>query len=339
MGPGYASSQPADDPATPTGARDTPSGVFRRQSETIGLRLTGALPCCVCRYDLRGLSVRSVCPECGTAVRATILYTVDPQAEAFQPLPLPRFTAIGLVLWPLGALLAGLLSLAPRVVDYFDKATQGYARGVSRETWLAPAIVTVCAVSFVGALGLVRPARGMTFLQTLLASLAALAYLPLMWAVWVIHARLDRVAAPPYVIAPPEFERCVMRLVLGACLVVILLGLRPNARRLVARSLTLRTGRVDRQTLLGMAIAVVIAAVGDGLRLVAINAGPGAATMLADAGAVCIVIGSLLLILGFASAIVDGVRIARAVLTPSPGLRDVLGALPSTQASPPTVTR
>lgn len=307
---------------------ETPTGAFRRQSEGIGLQLSGRLPCCVCKYDLQGLSVRGVCPECGTAVRATILYAVDPEADAFQPLPAPTLTALGLVLWPAGAIAASLLMWAPRLADFAEKSAMGWTRGLAREPWLAPAIIGCVAVSMLGAATLIAPVRALSAAHRLSAALGVLAYGPLLWALWQIHGRIDPHLAAPYVVAKPDLERTMWRLAAGTCIVVILLSLRPNARRLVARSLTLRTGRVDRQTLLGMAVAAGIAAFGDGLRVLALRAGPGPGSILEDGGTVMILAGSLLLTAGFISALFDGVRIGRAIRTPSPGIRQVLGLGP-----------
>lgn len=204
-------------------AKDDTTGIIRRQSESIGLRLSGALPCLVCKYDLQGLSVRGVCPECGAAVRATILYAVDPHADAFQPLPNPRLNALGLLLWPGGALAAALLSWLPRIADFVEKIRSGFTTGLSRQTWLAPAILACALVSMAGAILLVRVVRDSK--QRLLPVLAALAYAPLCWALWQMHAGLDRVAGPPYVVAGPMAERIAYRLTIGACIAVIILGL------------------------------------------------------------------------------------------------------------------
>src|SRR5690606_19927036 len=64
--------------------------------QAISLSLSGAMPCISCGYNLQGLSVVGVCPECGAAVRATILATIDPQAEELTPLLTPRLTSLGL---------------------------------------------------------------------------------------------------------------------------------------------------------------------------------------------------------------------------------------------------
>ncbi len=58
-------------------------------------------------------------------------------------------------------------------------------------------------------------------------------------------------------------ERLGWRIAMAVLIAAIALGLRPNARVLVARSLVLRSGRVDRQTLLALAAAALLAAAGD----------------------------------------------------------------------------
>ena len=87
----------------------------------LALELTGGMPCVRCRYDLRGLTVRGMCPECGTAIRATILARVDPLAKELQAVHTPRLTAGLLVLWASGALGAAVCSWVPRVVEALNR--------------------------------------------------------------------------------------------------------------------------------------------------------------------------------------------------------------------------
>lgn len=42
--------------------------------------LAGPLPCVVCRYDLRGISIRGLCPECGTATDQAIIRQTLPRS-------------------------------------------------------------------------------------------------------------------------------------------------------------------------------------------------------------------------------------------------------------------
>ena len=70
--------------------------------------------CARCGYNLRGISIRSVCPECGAAVRATILAVVDPHASELQPIRHPWPVAAGLVLWAASALVLASIDRARR---------------------------------------------------------------------------------------------------------------------------------------------------------------------------------------------------------------------------------
>lgn len=277
-----------------------------------------------CGYDLQGLSIRGVCPECGLAVRGTILATVDPNAEALQPLPMPKVTALGLLAWSYGGLAAALLAWLPRAVDIAERVGRGVVGHVDTPRWIAHALLVAILVSGLGAITLIRPTKHTTWKGTLGALLGVAAYAPLCWAVWRIQREIDPGSPPPYLVGGPVPERLAMRSVMNVSLLVLLLGLRTNARLLVERCLALRTGRVDRQTILAMALVVVISAGGDGLWGWSVFAPPGMQDLLQDAGSVLVAVGSLLLTIGIASATQDSRRIARAVLSPAPGLRQVL---------------
>ncbi len=84
---------PSSGPHPPAPDRGS-SGVARLSRE-----LAGDLPCIQCGYNLRGLTVKGMCPECGTSVRATLLAVVDPMAGEFRPISFPRLTAYGMLVW------------------------------------------------------------------------------------------------------------------------------------------------------------------------------------------------------------------------------------------------
>ena len=130
--------------------------------------LTGALPCVTCRYDLKGLSIRSLCPECGTAVRATILYQVDPMADAFQPIRHPRVLAWGLVLWSASALVSALAVWGLRSADLI--ATQTFSS--PHVPWLASLALWGVLLSWVGSLTMIRPLPSMNRWHSIGALLA-----------------------------------------------------------------------------------------------------------------------------------------------------------------------
>jgi hypothetical protein len=297
-------SEPADEQALPEqGQGPTPD---------LAMLLTGDLPCIGCGYDIRGLSVLAQCPECGLAVRATILHRVDPHSHVLQPMPAPRLTAAGLLLWSGGGALAGLLLWAPRVVDLVEEVTTG-------RVWFDVRLATSLAlgslaVSGLGLLGMMRPTADTPRRRVLAGLLALACYLPLLISVAQI-ARLD-LGHTPYIADDPSSERLGWRLAAGASVAAMLLLIRPSARELVNRSLVLRTKRVDRQTIYATVGAVAVTMAGDLLRLGA-AAGAGPMDWLNWTGSMVVLVGSVLVTLGLAGALVDSWRIARAILAPS----------------------
>ncbi|GAB4551222.1 MAG: hypothetical protein Tsb0013_13230 [Phycisphaerales bacterium] len=269
--------------------------------------LTGVLPCVTCGYELRGLSVRDVCPECGTAVRATILSVVDPLADELAPLRAPSLTGVLIVAWALASALGVWLILAMRLLDGLR------AMGVrAPEFWWGwNATFVLLIVSGVSSLGFLTPTTRTRPRGVLAASLATLAYMPFFYALVRIRAiDVDQGVLRAFFTLDPDPARIAWRLVCGVCLLVIFLGVRPNARELVRRSLAMRTGRVDRQTLLAMAAAVGVMMTGDALRLVGTTTGVQEAVIV---GGIAVLIATVFLAFGLSAAVVDGWRIRRSL--------------------------
>ncbi len=300
---------------------DGAGSVDRLRARPLDRALVGSLPCIVCGYDLRGVSIRGMCPECGTAVRATILYRVDPEAEELQPMCCPRLTGLGIVLWAMGGLAAIGGSWAILINDIIR-----HGMGWSWSTGLGPEFVVACAgLSMLGLLGMVRPTRRTSWVGVVSALGAAVAYIPAAICFWRVH-RIDQTWVTPYSFgAEVTVERELWRILLCVSLAVILLGVRTNARELVRRSLAMRTGRVDRQTIYAMVAAVGISCGGDLMRLASTSMTGALADGVASVGTLIVALGSLFLTLGMAAAVVDSWRIRAAILSPAPTLRDVLG--------------
>jgi len=289
----------------------------------LGMTLSGRLPCVCCGYDLQGLSVRGNCPECGAAVRAAILFLVDPDADALRPLRRPRVAATALPLWAGAGFLAALAAWVPRM-DSAARHLSGGRVSIPAE-WAPWAVLLGAAISAVAATGLIHLVRGVHRRWRVAAAIGALAYLPLLALLWALYFRIDPNAPAPYTGGADHPERIGVRFGINALLMVILLGMRPNARLLVSRCLALRTGRVDRQTILATIASIGVIMLGDALRLLASQTG-GAGDSLTDlAGSVLVFAGSGLLTFALAGATIDTLRIRRSILIPSPSIRQVLG--------------
>lgn len=287
----------------------------------IASELTGALPCVRCRYDLRGLSILGECPECGTPVQATILAVVDPQAEELQPLGVPRLVAIGVTLWAGGAAAGTALSWAPRLADVWEMLVGGRWD----TAWVPPAGMTCLIMSGLGALAILRPHSGIPAGKVLAALAGWLAYLPLGWLYWRLHAQFDPGHGVPYLVStPPDPERLALRLGISACLLVAVLGLRHNLWLLSARSVLIRTGRADRQGMNALAAAVLVACIGDALLWLS-SALPGLARDVAATGAVFLIaVGSMLFTLGCGGLALDALRLYPALAWGPVSLRSIL---------------
>lgn len=314
----------ADETGNPPGA----SGGDTWLSPRLDSALTGRLPCLVCGYELQGLSIRSVCPECGTAVRATILFQVDPEADEFKPMLTPKWTAWSLVGWSIAGLLLMVACWSPRLADLVAiMSLRRPPTGIAATLGLGAAILAGISM-----IGLIKPSRETPLRRSLGVGLAILAIVPLAWSNWLIQTQIDPTHPAPFIDPAwrPGGVRSLLRLAFAASAITILLAFRPVARELVRRSLALRTGRVDRQTILAMVGALLITALGDGVHLIAGEL-PGAQRgggYLATFGSLLIVLGSAFLCLGAVGAAIDGWRVRRAILTPSPSLRQVMGSDP-----------
>lgn len=280
--------------------------------------LSGDLPCLRCKYNLRGLSVLGTCPECGTPVRATLLSVVDPLASELRPIPWRRTVAWALVLWSAGALAAAILLWCARAADGLEILLQ---RPLAAP-WAPRGALAALAVSGLGAIVLIRPHAGMPARHSMWAALGVLAYVPMLWYGWQATALAGGNA---YLRAlEPSPAHAAARLMFEGVLSAALLGLRPSARMLAARSLLMREGHVDRQTMLAMVAAVGVGAVGDLLHLNLRSFPPSVAPLLSIIGTLLIAVSSLLLTVGLVSVVVDAWRIRGVILDPPPTLRELI---------------
>lgn len=291
--------------------------------------LEGELPCIGCRYNLRGLSIRGRCPECGIAIRATILAVVDPRAKEFEPLRHPSLTSAGMVTWACAGVGAVALTWWIRLNDYIGPT----GAPATHDRFVAALATALLLLSGIAALTLVRPHARIERWQVAMAIVGVAAYLPLAYLYWQLHGVMDTRLSPPYLeesgVRP---WRIAMRLGIITSAVTVLIGLRPVARAMAARSLVIRMGRVDRQTILAMVAALAVAAAGDLLQLASLPLRGDAADIVRQAGVFLVATGSALCTIGIIGVLIDVLRIAPVLVRPPPTLGALLGRQP---AAPP----
>jgi hypothetical protein len=281
-----------------------PSGI-------IASELGGDLPCVRCRYNLKGLSIRGVCPECATPVRATLLAVVDPMAGELRPIFSPRATAIGVLVWGLAPLLAALCVWGMKLVEVVPvDSTWNGLRGS-----LAIMVVLLTGVSGMGAVALVKPHGGLKRKHRRMAMAAVALYLPLSVVLWWIHGSMVEVGFGAY--GEAGLHRIQLRLLAGGLMMLIIVGLRPNARVLAARSLLMRSGRVDRQTMLALVAVLGLSMFGDVMMLIAGEIHGPIGDTVREVGKLMVLAGSLLFTIGLAGVALDCWRL-RSVLAEAP---------------------
>ncbi len=287
----------------------------------LATELTGDLPCVGCGYNLRGLSIRAMCPECRLPVRATLLAIVDPKAEELAPLTRPGLTAWGMVLWSAAALVGALAAWSIRL----EELTFSAARISWAPSWAPWVVIAAAVLSGAGAAVFIRPHAKVPAGLRLRAAVGVLAHIPIAILLWVLYAKIDAgVSLPVLGQDGMTAERVGARLALGAMLVVAILGVQPNARALAMRSIVIRTGRVDRQSLLALVAPLAIAAVGDVLHLIDFGVrGPiGRALHWTEVSLVAA--GSVLFTIGLFGILIDCLRLRPIIRIPGIGITDVL---------------
>ena len=119
----------------------------------------------------------------------------------------------------------------------------------------------------------------------------------------------------------------MLRLAIAGLVLVVLFGLRANAVRLVNRSVVMRTGRVETQSVEALIAALLIAAGGDIGRLLLIGGvGSGSGVFVEVGEAVTLVliaVGSFLFTIGLFGMTIDAWRLRSVLVSPGPGLVEV----------------
>jgi len=299
------------------GADDRPGA---ESPDIVARRLTGQLRCLACGYDLRGLSIRAECPECGVPVRATLLGAVDPRAEELGPLSSAPIVANGLVVWTLGALIACLSVWALRL-DEVMRATIDIGFGTH---WFRVLGFTALVASALASFVLIRPHARMSRAVAARAALGVAAYAPLLLIYWTVYMDMDLSSASPLINPGGQrLDRSLLRIGLALCVAIIVVGVRPSAVSLASRSVLVRTGRVDRQSMYALIAAFFVGAVGDALNVLGTLTGGVAGDLLTQLHIVFVAIGSVLVTLGLANMVIDTLRLRPILLHRGVGLSDI----------------
>lgn len=283
----------------------------------------GELRCRRCRYNLKGLSIRGVCPECALPIRATLLAVVDPMAREIQPLRWPWMTAAGLQMWAHGAFLACLVVLGLRIDSALAIPWLSFEGRVHAGLLAA----LLAAVSGVGSLCLISPHAGLTRREQFMALAGSALYIPIVASLAIIHRTIDPVHMPGFSLdEDPPLQRMLWKLVCDAAIFAGVLLTRPNARLLAARSLLMRTGDVNRQTLAALAAAVAISVVGDLLLLAASTEWTRGFWDSATrwSGHTMILVGGALLLIGCGGVVLDVWRLMPVIVSKPLDLSDVV---------------
>lgn len=305
---------PADGSANPV-VRAVPTGAALLPSVDLG----GDLPCARCRYNLRGLSIRSACPECALPVKVTILTVVDPLADELRPIDSPRLVATGVLLWSVGALASMVCVWAVEAIRAFS-LTYFFDSLVAWRTGM----VLGALVSGVGATAFVRPHAGLRPGWQAMAAGAVLLYLPLVLGLWISFDRADALSLRSLLHLEPEaLPRHFSLLAVQAIVAIILVLIRPNARALAARSLLMRTGQVDRQTLRVLSLVMLLGMLADVVWMV-VGDTPGPLADLARQGAQGLVyVAAVLFTVGLANVLGDSASLRGVILQPPLSLRRI----------------
>jgi hypothetical protein len=297
---------------------------------SLSQELSGDLPCVRCEYNLKGLTVRGMCPECGMSIRTTLLAVVDPMAREFRRIEFPRLVAYGVVLWSWAAVVACLIGWALQA-GYLLGPQSVIAGDVLQ--WLEWTLVGSVTASGVGAIALVRPHGGLPWTWRVLALLGVVCYGPLLWALLDMLGGWGPTRGGVFA-SETMHARAPFQLIGAASGIGILICLRPNAQALQARWLLMRIGAVTRQTMLAMVAVLLLWILAAGLVLVAGRLKGGEDEVLRMVAKLLILVGGIFLTVGVVSMALDCWRIRAVVLRPPLAMDEVLGRVVRPGQSP-----
>ncbi|MEI7656534.1 MAG: hypothetical protein WCK33_00555 [Phycisphaerae bacterium] len=244
-------------------------------------------------------------------MRATLLAVVDPRASELQPIDRPRLVAGGVVVWSLAALAATMCGWGVRLLALLDVSHR----------WLEPGsplrqLTPIMAVaSGLGAIMLIRPHPGIARGGQVMACIGVGLYVPLVIVLTMAaHWSLPTPSPGEWTISARGGLPGLLGAAESLLLIAILLLLRPNARLLAARSMLMREGLVDRQTMRAVAASLSLCVLGHLLGV--LSADSISMEFAALIGGALIGIGHVLLFMGLVGIAIDCLRMRRVIASP-----------------------
>jgi hypothetical protein len=278
--------------------------------------LGGEVLCFRCGYNLQGVSVRANCPECGLPVRTSILAIVDPRASELVPLTHPRITGAGLICWTVG-LCSTYVGIPLAIAWSLDFVHDRSRDPGSFVIWFG------AVVSSVGALLLIRPHAATPVRQRVLTAMSAVGFL----GSAVCHSAMMPFSYAVSLQDISEFSRPAIPMFMFLALVhsshaISILLIRAPIRELAARSVLMRSGSVNRQTLAATVAVLSIAALGEMLVVSAYNRLTD--DVFAIGGLAFAIAGMMLLMVGGVGLVLDAVRLLPVLLDPPKRLSSII---------------
>ncbi|MDX2146410.1 MAG: hypothetical protein SFZ23_02720 [Planctomycetota bacterium] len=290
--------------------------------EAVARELGGDLPCVRCRYNLKGLSVRAVCSECGLPVRATLLAVVDPYASELQAIRHPRLTWTGLMAWSFGAVLAALAAWALRLSELLDSFASIRVPVPTAQFVLLGGTL----ISFLGSLSLLSPHERIPRGPRLRAFCGVAAFVPILLSTRSILLMDSQATFAANALSDGSWQRDLLRIVQGLGIGLAVWGLAPIWKMLMERSHLMRTGRREGQPLMPLAGVALVGVTGDVIHVLARDAIDAPASLGFLAGTLLVGVSAALLTLGFLGVALTCMRIRRVVLAPPLSLAELLAA-------------
>lgn len=271
-------------------------------------QLGGEVPCFRCAYNLCGVSVRANCPECGLPVRTTVLAIVDPRASELVPLTHPRVTAFGLLCWTIGlcSTYIGIpYAIAWSLLEVHDRSH----RTITVAVWFG------AVLSCVGAMSLIRPHAAISTRQQFATVVSAAGFL----GSAICHAAITPFSYPVSLHDVSELTSSILPTFMYLAIVhslhaISILLIRAPVRELAARSVLMRSGSVNRQTLAATVAVLAISAIGE---LFVVSASTKLTGDLFGIGGLAFAIaGMMLLMVGGVGLVLDATRLFPVLLEP-----------------------